>query len=239
LGKGESAICIDNIIMSVNNAKLAALLTQEHAFTNRLLGKSQDVSFENVSVLFATGVNLQLSGDMPTRCLLARIEPEDERPEQRSFPFDQVERAKKLFPRAVMAVKALVRAHQLADFPGSKKLKSASRFPLWDRRVRAAIVWAGYADPIITQEAIRSDDPVRNENLRLLWILRERFKDMSFLTCELSTKLSPEGLTNLKQITGHRDNDEMNERKVGRYFSHHLVGRWFEGVRLVKTGKCP
>jgi hypothetical protein len=44
LGKGDSAICIDNVIMPLNNAKLAALLTQENGFTNRLLGKSEDVT---------------------------------------------------------------------------------------------------------------------------------------------------------------------------------------------------
>jgi hypothetical protein len=27
------------------------------------------------------------------------------------------------------------------------------------------------------------------------------------------------------------------ERKAGKYSSHHLAGRWFEGIRLVKTGK--
>lgn len=239
LGKGDSAICLDNVIMPVNNAKLAALLTQEYAFNNRILGKSEDVTLENVSVLFATGVNLQLSGDMPTRCLLIRIEPEDERPEQRRFPFDQVERAKKLFPQAVMAIKAMLRAHQLHGFPGTKTLKNASRFPTWDKRVRAAIIWAGYADPIITQEAIRSDDPVRTENLRVLWILREKFKDEPFLTCNISTRLLQDSLEVLKQITGHKDGEALNERKVGKYFSHNLVGRWFEGIRLVKTGKTP
>jgi hypothetical protein len=184
----------------------------------------------------STGVNLKLSGDMPTRCLLVRIEPEDDRPEQRKFPFDQVERARELFPRAVMAIKAVVRAHQLAGFPGLRKLKGASRFSSWDRRVRAAIVWAGYADPIITQEAIRSEDPIRNENLRLLWILRERFKDEPFLTGQLSSRLPSESLPVLRQITGHREGDELNERKVGKYFSH-IADRWFEGIRLIKTGK--
>jgi hypothetical protein len=239
LAKGDSAICIDNVIMSLNNAKLAALLTQENTFTNRILGKHQDFTVDNVSVLFATGVNLQLSGDMPTRCLLARIEPESDRPEQQKFPFNQVERAKELFSRAVMATKSLVRAHQLAGYPGSKKLKTASRFPSWDERIRAAIVWAGFADPIITQEAIRADDPVRNEGLRLLWILRETFRDEPFLTCHLSTKLSRDSLAALKQITGHKDGEELSERKIGKYFFHHLVDRWLEGIRLIKTGKNP
>jgi hypothetical protein len=193
---------------------------------------------ENVSVLFATGVNLQLSGDMPTRCLLVRIEPQDERPEKRRFPFDQIERAKELFPLAVMTVKAVIRAHQLQGSPGEKLLKGASRFPVWDKRVRAAIVWAGFADPIITQEAIRSDDPVRNESRRILWILRERFNESPFLTCDLSS-LSEESVNVVMQITGHKESERLNEKKVGKYLSHNLVGRWFEGIRLVRTGKNP
>jgi len=239
LGKGDSAICIDNVIMSLNNAKLAALLTQEYGFTNRILGRSDDVTIENVSVLFATGVNLQLSGDMPTRCLLIRIEPEDDRPEQKKFPFDQVERAKELFPRAVMSVKAVLRAHQLAGFPGHAHLKCASRFPHWDKRIRAAIVWAGYADPIITQDAVRTDDPLRNDSLRALWMLRDRFREKPFLVCELPSALPPNSVEALKQITGHKDSELLNERKIGKYFSSHLCGRWFEGMRLSKSGKNP
>jgi hypothetical protein len=90
----------------------------------------------------------------------------------------------------------------------------------------------GYSDPIITQKAIRSDDPVRNER----WILRRKFKDEPFPTRPMS-KLPAEGLAGLKQITGHRDGDELSERKAGKCFSRHLAGRWSEGIRLVKTGK--
>ena len=112
----------------------------------------------------------------------------------------------------------------------------ASRFRMWDERIRAAIVWAGFADPLITQDAIRSDDPLRLENLRLLWILRGKFRDAPFLTCEVSG-LTNESLQVVRQITGHRDGDVFSERKVGKYFAAHLVGRWFEGIRLIKTGK--
>jgi hypothetical protein len=51
------------------------------------------------------------------------------------------------------------------------------------------------------------------------------------------SKLSQESLDVLKQITGHRDGETLNERKVGKYFANHLFGRWFEGIRLLKTGK--
>ena len=50
---------------------------------------------------------------------------------------------------------------------------------------------------------------------------------------------SSNDLANLMQITGHKDSENVSERKIGKYFSHHLVGRWFEGIRLVKTGKNP
>jgi putative DNA primase/helicase len=149
-----------------------------------------------------------------------------------------VERARELFPGAVMAVKAVLRAHQLAGFPGVKHLKRASRFRAWDQRVRAAIVWLGYADPIITQDSIRSDDPVRNESLRLLWMLREKFRETPFLTGNLSS-LTAESIEVLKQVTGHKEGEALNKRKVGKYFSHYLAGRWFEGIRLVRTGKNP
>ena len=138
-----------------------------------------------------------------------------------------------------MTVKAVLRAHQMCGFPGEKLLKGASRFPAWDKRIRAAIVWAGYADPIITQESIRADDPVRNESTRVLWILRTKFKDEPFLSCRIASMLSQEEVEAIKQITGQKEIEALNERKVGRYFASHLCGRWFEGIRMVKTGRSP
>ena len=80
------------------------------------------------------------------------------------------------------------------------------------------------------------EDPIHNENLRLLWILKDKFRDEPFLTGQLSSRLSPESLAVLRQITGHRDGEEFNERKAGKYFSR-LADRWFEGIRLIRTGK--
>ena len=37
IGHGDPVICIDNVIMPINNAKLAAALTQEHSMTYRIL----------------------------------------------------------------------------------------------------------------------------------------------------------------------------------------------------------
>lgn len=240
LAKGDAVICIDNVIMPINNAKLAAALTQEHSMSYRPLGASKDLTIENTSVIFATGNNLQLSGDMPRRCLLARIEPTVERPEQQKFPFDPVKRALELFPRAVMTVKAVLRAHQLAGYPGVGLLKGGSgSFPEWDRRVRAALAWMGYADPLTTQDAIRSDDPGRRESVEALWVLGEAFGQNAFKVFELPQKLTPDAASILMQITGHKFGEPFNARKVGRYFSTHLSGRWFEGHRLAKTGRTP
>jgi hypothetical protein len=240
IGHGDPVICIDNVIMSINNAKLAAALTQEHSMTYRVLGSSADRTIENSSVLFVTGNNLQLSGDMPRRCLLCRVEPAVERPEQQKFPFDPVKRAMEFFPRAVMAVKAVLRAHQLAGYPGVRLLKGESgSFPEWDRRVRAAIAWMGYADPLITQDSIRADDPGRKESVEALWILGEAFGQNVFQVFELTQKLTLDAQAALMQTTGHKFGEPFNTRKVGRYFATHLAGRWFEGHRLTKTGRTP
>jgi hypothetical protein len=67
--------------------------------------------------------------------------------------------------------------------------------------------------------------------------LRERFNEDPFRVCELSSNANPDSIETLRQITGHKDDESLNERKIGRYFGSHLSGRWFEGIRLVRTGK--
>lgn len=239
LANGDNAICIDNVRQVIDNEKMAAMITQENPFNNRPLGKSETVAVDNVSVLLATGVNLQLSGDMPSRSLRIRIEPGTEHPELARFPFDPIERARELFPNAVMAIKALLRAHQLHGYPGRDLLDNESRFRAWDRRVRSAIVWAGFADPLKTQEIIRAEDPVRSGNIRILWTLRRYFRDKPFLTCEIKSKLTDEEAEVFMQRTGHRTSEHFNETKLGNYLADHLCDRWYEGIRLVRTGRVP
>ena len=241
LMSGDRVTMVDNIIMTVNNQKLAIALTQQGFMKCRILGQTKGIVVENQTCFFFTGNNLQLSGEMPTRCLMACIEPDCDQPEHRHFPYNPVDLGLELHPRAIMRILRVARAYQRAGFPLLHAVtnKPMRNFAEYDRRVRAALLRMGYQDPIATQDSIRANDPGRRDNAELLWILSEKFGRNAFQVCELEGKLTGESMSTLKQITGHKQGEEFNGRKVGKYLGTQLCNRWVEGLRIVKTGRTP
>lgn len=240
LGNNDHVISVDNIIMTVNHSDLASALTTKGPFRSRILGKSEERVIENNSVIWLNGNNLQVASDMTRRCLLVRIDPDCERPENRQFNFNPVTLGQQLHSRTAMSILRIARAHARAGFPGAAMLKEPmGGFEEYDQWVRGALVWSGHADPQFTQAEIRANDPERAGNVEILWILGEAYGQNGFQVFELQQKLSADSLASLMQMTGHQDGEPFNARKVGKYFSAHLSGRWFEGHRLAKTGRTP
>jgi hypothetical protein len=83
----EAAGCVvfDNIEEGhvVNSAVLARLVT-ERVWTDRKLGSSSTLSFENTRMWLATGNNLRTGADMATRTVWVRLDPDCPAPEARS-----------------------------------------------------------------------------------------------------------------------------------------------------------
>ncbi|MBZ5525340.1 MAG: bifunctional DNA primase/polymerase [Acidobacteriia bacterium] len=240
LANNDHVISVDNVIMTINHSDLASALTTKGPFRSRILGRSEEKVIENNSVLFLNGNNLQVATDMTRRCLLVRIEPDCERPEYRRFNFNPVTLGQQLHPRSAMSILRIARAHARAGFPGIGMLKEPmGGFEEYDQWIRAALVWCGHADPQTTQAEIRANDPERAGNVEVLYALGRPFGQSGFRVCELPNKLTKDELDCVKQITGHRDGDDFREKRVSHYFSHHLLNRWLEGFRLVKTGRTP
>ncbi|WP_433252913.1 hypothetical protein ACQPYK_08655 [Streptosporangium sp. CA-135522] len=80
----EPVIVWDNVntFDTIDHGVLAALLTSTE-WSSRLLGASDMVSATNDRMWLATGNNLAVGGDMASRSVLARLDPQMERPEER------------------------------------------------------------------------------------------------------------------------------------------------------------
>ncbi len=78
-------IIFDNIAEGsvIDSAVLAQLIT-DRTWSDRLLGKNQTAAFANDRVWTATGNNLQLGGDMATRTVMIRLDPDMPHPEERT-----------------------------------------------------------------------------------------------------------------------------------------------------------
>ncbi len=100
-------------------------------------------------------------GDISTRTLLCKLDPQVERPEERSFTHDDL-RTYTLENRSrfVRAALTILRAYHVAGRP-AQNIKNFGRFEEWSAWVRSAIVWIGMADPCESRKEIEQSDPVR------------------------------------------------------------------------------
>ncbi len=167
LRSGDLIFELDNITVPLRCDALASILTQP-TFQDRILGVSEMSRALPTNLLFLlTGNNLSFSGDMPSRVIVARIEPDCEKPEQRTFKIRAL-RAHVHEHRVelIQAALTILKAYYAAGRP-DQGLKPFGRFEQWSNEIRNALVWVGLPDPCATREAIDAADPERDSMLAL------------------------------------------------------------------------
>jgi putative DNA primase/helicase len=164
---GDLIINVDNVTKNLESDTFASILTSEK-HTDRILGVSANRAVPTNCLFLVTGNNMQFSGDMPTRVIIARIEPNCERPEERTFEIANL-RAHVLErrPQLVTAALTILQSYFFAGRP-AQGLKPFGRFEQWSDEIRSAVVWAGLPDPCMTRDDIISTDPERESTLAVL-----------------------------------------------------------------------
>ncbi len=79
LSAGRAVIVFDNITGKLSSSELSTAITQR-VYNGRVLGRTRTLQVENQPCWIATGINIVLGGDLPRRCVLARMDPQDARP---------------------------------------------------------------------------------------------------------------------------------------------------------------
>jgi hypothetical protein len=170
---GQPLISIDNVNGELKSDALCQI-TERPAVHIRILGKSERVRVEpRGTTVFCTGNNIIIVGDLYRRVITAMLDPQLERPELREFNGNPV--AKILAKRGsyIAACLTICRAYIVAGRPN--KAKRLASYEGWSDTVRSALMWLGKADPVISIEAARADDPELNELRELLEAWAEVF----------------------------------------------------------------
>jgi hypothetical protein len=164
---GDALISFDNCERPLGGEKLNSALSQR-SIRVRVLGTSKQPAIPSEAIFSATGNNLRLIGDMGRRSILARLDPQMERPELRVFrtenPVKRVRGNRALYVAACLVV---LRAYEAAGRP--KQCDPLGSFEEWSNRVRSAILWLGEPDPVMTMERTREIDPRRQERAAVLY----------------------------------------------------------------------
>ena len=142
----------DNLSQRFGGAPLDAILTGE-VWETRMLGTLEHREFPISILLMATGNDVTFSGDLERRVLVCDLMSPEENPETRQgFTIPDLKghilhRRKSLYTDAMSILAAYLR--RAVEVPSLRPIGS---FEGWSDTVRSALVWAGGADPVETQE---------------------------------------------------------------------------------------
>jgi hypothetical protein len=169
--EGVPIISLDNCSGDIGG-DLLCQITERRLIRVRILGKSEAPECEWRGVMFATGNNITLLGDMTRRGLIANLDAKVERPELREFSFDPIERVLADRGSYIAAAITIARAYIAAGSP--KVCGALGSYGEWSDFVRSPLVWLGQDDPVKSMDEAREDDPIRRAEHSLIAIWRTR-----------------------------------------------------------------
>jgi hypothetical protein len=129
-----SAFCFDNIQNghSIRSAVLDQFITRD-TFGGRLLGTNNIGEFPALSVVIATGNNIEAAEDSASRFLEIRLQPRSDRPQNTVFMHDAKNWTVELRPKILSALREIARhKHDI--------IQQRGRFPAWFREVAGPIM---------------------------------------------------------------------------------------------------
>lgn len=171
---GQAMLAFDNIESDVCGEALCTMLSQD-VMDLRVLGKSEKIKAYNNFCAFFTGNNIVLKGDVVRRIVTCSMDAKMERPEQRHFKHNPLAAIASERERYIAACLTIVRAFILAGRPGLEQLTPFAGFDGWSASVRGALVWLGYADPVLTVERSRDEDPELGKLRALIAAIADEF----------------------------------------------------------------
>ena len=182
---GEKVVLLDNILGTFDSPALAAMLTSE-MYKDRVLGRSETPTVPNNAIVFLTGNNLTVAGDMNRRVITCRIDAQTETPFTRSFNVDPLTYCFQRRQEMVAAALTLIRFYLSSGVTRPAKGRLAS-FEEWDDRVRQTVVYIGktiapgqFGDVMHLIEENQAVDPEREALGVLLRALKARFGNLPF-----------------------------------------------------------
>jgi putative DNA primase/helicase len=175
--RGPSLISIDDVKRPLGGATLDMVTTTTDTLKIRILGQSEEKEISWRALIQFTGVNIGYVGQMSRRVLVARLESDLEKPQdRRDFkhwplrPWVATERA-----RLVVAALTVLRAYIAAGKPKSKDYTWGS-FDEWAGLIAGAIEYAGGPNVLAFRVDDRTDNNEEDDDLVVALDGLERFQ---------------------------------------------------------------
>ena len=244
LFESPPVVLIDNVDdgSTFESRAFAALLTTVR-WSDRELGKSEDLHLLNSAVWVSTGNNYRLPSDLARRSLSIMLDAGVEDPHRRvGFRIkDLLAHVREQHPSLLVAALTILSAFCKAGRPAPGH-GGVGKFEAWNALVRGATVWAGERvgidlDPLPTQDRLRGESPDRSSHEALLqaWLrLSPGTSGMTAKSAIEHASLDEELREAIEEVACGK-NGELDSRKLGNHMRTQ-VGRIVGGLRVVEGG---
>jgi hypothetical protein len=234
---GDTAISLDNCDRTLEGVFLCQALTQAQ-LNIRVLGLSKNVETPVNAMIFCTGNNLTIGGDLVRRALLCSMDAGVERPELRVFNVNAIEVAQARRGEFVVAALTVLRAWHVAGSFGPLGLSPFGSFEEWEFRIRSPLVWLGKVDPCETLVEVRNSDPQRDYLIAVIMQWKEHLGVNARHTVQEVIAFSvntPSFYTALMSVAASRSGHMVSNVGLGRWLKG-VQGKIVNGLTLVQDG---
>ncbi|EKF43480.1 hypothetical protein NA8A_05593 [Nitratireductor indicus C115] len=227
---GQPTILIDNVNRAMGGEFFCQAIERPEV-SMRVLGKSESRTARNTHTLFATGNNLRVLDDVVRRTVRAQLDAGMESPWRRKFTGNPIATVRADRGRYLAAVFTIARAYAAAGEP--VVADSFGSFGEWSRRVRQPLIWLGMADPLLTQDELKSDDDARDV---LAIVLANWPTGQIYTARELvseANSVSTEFTAALQQVpAGSPQGSPLDVQKLGTWLKNN-AGKIIDGRKIV------
>ena len=241
--KGPPLVLLDNVPdnTTIDASPLAALLTT-HLWSDRLLGKNDNVHLPARSIWVATGNNLRVTGDMPRRCYTVRMDANVEQPWKRTGfrHADLEEYARSRRGDLLAAAFTVIRSWYTTGKPQAS-VPAFGSFQEWADIIGSVLAHAGiegFLNNLDQVRALQDDDTQQWRTFFAAWW--EAFGEAAVTADDLCHRIlahntiPDESLPDA--VVVNRDKGEGSlKRSLGRNLAR-LTGRIFDARKLCDAG---
>jgi putative DNA primase/helicase len=244
---GSQIICIDNVNGDLQSDLLGQVISEDE-INVRVLSQSKTAKLTNRFVIFVTGNNLNIIGDLNRRMLICEMDAVLEHPETRQFEFNPVTEVLNNRGEYIAACLTIIRAHALEGYPGFSEMTPLNSFEKWSMTVRGALVWLGLRDPVESMEVLKKADPHRVEQSSFVSTFAELFEPdfaphvtVSEIIEEANKSFDDgkgDARKRMKEILREYGDRHgiVSSRRVGKWLAR-ILGRRFGDLRLRGTNE--
>jgi putative DNA primase/helicase len=180
---GHPLIGLDNC-REILEGDFLCQITERPLLQLRALGKSDQIRVNNSFTVFANGNNVAVAEDLVRRTIRCALDANMENPETRTFRGNPLATVRRDRGAYIAAVLTIARAYIATGRSG--RLPPLASYEQWSDLVRSSLVWLGFADPVVSMAAARSEDPVRQQRARAFTAWRDEVGlEQGYTTAEL------------------------------------------------------